>query len=104
MFCLKRKILATQVVFFGYERHWLSPLTFSSTVLIIPHSGTILDPLHKDVRPKLKIMGIFQLIIRNATQGIGGFNLHSLETTSGVQDIQHIVSMFTSDTPSKLLI
>ena len=35
---------------------------------------------------------------------IGGLNLHSLEITSRVQAIHHLVSFFTSETPSKLLL
>ena len=66
MLLLKIKNLGPKDVFFGYERHWLPSLTFTSTVLTIPHSSSILNPLHKALLPKLKIMRTYALFMRSA--------------------------------------
>ena len=79
-------------------------LTFEFPVLTIPKGGTILAPLHKALMPKLKIMGTFPLMMRSVPKEIGDLNMRYLEITSSIQDIQHLVSLPTSDTPSKLLI
>ena len=70
----------------------------------IPHVGSILDPLHKYLLTQLKIMCTFILIMRSVPTEVGVLNLRSLEIASGIQDIQHLVSLFTSDTPTKLLL
>ena len=44
------------------------------------------------------------LNMRIAPTEIGEINLHSLEITSRVQAIQHLVSLFASDAPSKLIL
>ena len=42
--------------------------------------------------------------MRSAPAEIGGLNLSSLEITCGSQAIYHLVSLFTSYTPSKLIL
>ena len=49
-------------------------------------------------------MRAFPLVMRAAPISLGGLGLHSLEITSGTQAIQHLISLFTSQTPSKLLL
>ena len=66
------------------------------------HSSAILVQLYKDLRPKFKIMGTFPLIKRSEPTELGGVNLRSLQITSVIKAIQHIVSLFTRDTPSNL--
>ena len=104
IFHLKNKNLGPQDVLFGYERYWIPSLIFASPVLTIPHSGSILALLHKALLPKLKIMRAFPLVMRSSPTDIGGINLRSLEITSGVQAIQHLVSLFTNKTAAKLLL
>ena len=87
-----------QEVLFGYERCWLTLLTFVSLVLTIAHSGSILAP-HKDLLPKLKIACTFLLIMNSVPTEVGGLSLYSLEIKSGVQVIQHLVSLLTSYAP-----
>ena len=48
-------------------------------------------------------MRVFPLGMRSTPTEIVGLNLHSLEIKSGVQAINYFVSLFTSDTPSTLL-
>ena len=102
--CLKSKNLGLQDVFFGHERQWVPSLTLASTVLIVPHSGSMLSPLHKFLLPKLKITCTFALVMCSVPTKIGGINLRSLEITSRVQSTQHLVSLFTNDTTFKLLL
>ena len=104
MFRLKRTNLGPKDFFFVYEKYWLPSLTFVSLVINIPHSGAILDPLHKALLAKLKIMRNFPLIMRSTLTELGGLNIHSLEISSSAQAIQHLVSLFTSDIPSNMLI
>ena len=42
--------------------------------------------------------------MRRAPTELGVLTMRSLQITSGVQDIQHLVSLFTSETPSNLLL
>ena len=62
---LKRSNLSPQCVFFGHERYWLPSLTFTSSVLTIPHGGSILAPIHKSLLLKLKIMRDFHLVMHS---------------------------------------
>ena len=101
---LKGTNLNPQDVFFGYEKYWIPALEFASPVLTMPHNGMLLAPLHKAILPKLKIMRTFPLVMREAPVAIGGLDLHSIEITCGVKAIHHLVSLFTSYTPSKLLL
>ena len=64
----------------------------------------LLAPMHRAILPKLKIMCASPLVMRAAPAALGGLGLHSLEITSGIQAIQHLISLFTSYTPSKLLL
>ena len=64
----------------------------------------VLAPLHKSLLRKLKLMRTFPLVMRSAPAAIGGLDLRSLEITSGAQAIHHLVSLFTSCAPSKLLL
>ena len=101
---LKSTILNLQEVYFGYETYWIPALTHAAPVLTIPHKGTFLAPLHRAILPKLRIMRTFPLVMREAPVAIGGLGLQSLEISSGIQAIQHLISLFTSHTPSKLLL
>ena len=96
--------LNPQDILFGYERGWLPSLRFAVLVLTIPRSGMVLAPLHKDSLRKLKVIRTFPLFMRSAPESMGGLDLRSLEITSGAQSIYHLVSLFTSCTPSKLLL
>ena len=49
-------------------------------------------------------MHTFLLVMRGTPTKIGGLNPRYLEITSGAQAIQHLVSLFTSDTHSKILL
>ena len=42
--------------------------------------------------------------MRSTPEAIGGLDLRSLEITYGTQAIHHLVSLFTSCTPSELLL
>ena len=63
----------------------------------------ILAPVHKALLQKLKVMRTFPLVMRGNPSAIGGLDLRSLQITFGAQAIHHLVSLFTSCTPSKLL-
>ena len=101
---VKNTTLSPYNVIFGYKRHWILSLTFASLVLTIPHNGSILAPLHQALLPILKIMHTFPLVMSSAPTEIGSLNLRSLEITSEVQAIHHLVSLSTSGKPSKLLL
>lgn len=64
----------------------------------------VLAPLHKSLLRKLKVMQTFPLVMRSAPESICGLDLRSLKITSGAQAIHHLVSLFTSCTPSKLFL
>ena len=64
----------------------------------------LLAPLHKAFLQKLKLMDKFPLVMRGAPADIGRIDLCSLEITWGMQAIHHLLSLFTSCTPSKLLL
>ena len=89
-----------QDVLFGYERYWLPSLECAALVLTISHSDVLLPPLHKALLQKLKVMGIFPLVMSGAPAAIGGLDLRSLEINSGSQTIHHQVSLLTTFTPS----
>ena len=88
---LKGTNLNPQDVFFGYEKYWIPALEYAAPVLTIPHNGMLLAPLHRAILPKLKIMRTFPIVIREAPAAISGLDLRSLEITSGVQAIQHLI-------------
>ena len=89
---------------FGRERHWLPSLEFPALVLTMPHSSTLLAPLHKALLQKLKVMRAFSLVTCSTPPDIGGLDLHSLEITCRAQAIHHLVLLFTRCTPSKFLL
>ena len=64
----------------------------------------LLAPLRKALLQKLKVMCTFPLVMCGASVAIGKLDLCSLEITCGAQAINHLVSFFTSCTPSKLLL
>ena len=64
----------------------------------------ILAPVHKALLQKLKVMRTFPLVMRGTPSAIGGLDLRSLEITFGAQAIHHLVSLFTSCAPLKLLL
>lgn len=101
---LKGSNLNPQEVYFGYEKYWIPSLEFSVPVLNLPHNGIVLAPLHKALLPKSKFMRTFPLVIRVAPAAIGHLDLHSLEITREAQTIHHLISLFTSSTPSKVLL
>ena len=51
---------------------------------------------------KLKVMRIFSLVMRDAPVAIGVVDLRYLEIKCGTQAIHHLITLFTSFTPSKL--
>lgn len=96
--------LNLQYVFFGYERYWIPSLEFEAPVLTISNEGSILSPRHKDLLQKLKVMRTFPLVMRSTPAEIGGIDLRSLEITCDVQAMHHLVALFTSYIPTKLLL
>ena len=94
---LKGTNLNPQDGLFAYDRYWLPVLEFAAPVLTIPHSGSLLNPLHKALLQKLKVM-------RSAPADIGGLYLNFIKIICEAQAIHHLVSLFTSYTPSKLLL
>ena len=89
--------------FFVHERHWLPSLTCADHALTLQHSVLVIAPLRKTRMTKLKIMCTFPLDICGTPIEIGGIDLDSLEIASGVQVINHLVSLFTKKTHSKML-
>ena len=87
-----------------HKRNWIPALKFAAPVLTILHSVSLLALLHKDLLQKLKVMLIFLLVMRDDPETIGGLDLRSLEITYGEKAIHHLVSSFTSCTPSKLVL
>ena len=63
-----------------------------------------MSTLRDNLLPKLKIMKTFPLEMRSDHACIGGINLGSLEATSGIQDTNHLVSLFSRRTPTPILI
>ena len=59
---------------------------------------------HKALLLKLKIMCTLPLIIRRVTIEIGLLTMCSSEITSRVQDIQPLLSLFTRDIPTKIIL
>ena len=101
---LKQPTIHPQDIYFGFERNWRPSLIFVAPVLTLSHRGNIIIPLHQDMLPKLKIMGTFLKIMRGAPIEAGWIDIYSLETFSGVKAMQHLVSLFTAETPARSLL
>ena len=92
-----------KIIIFGYEQCWIFVITYTSLVITIPHGNSILSTLHAALLPNLKVMRTFTLVMRSDPACIGGINFVSLEVISGAQDINHLVSIFYSITPTPVL-
>lgn len=101
---LQHAVLTIQDVLFGYEKFWIPSLLYSAPVLALPHSANLLAPLHKIILPKLRVMRTFPTVMRAALIALGSLGLWSLEIECGVQAIQHFISLFLRESPSKLLL
>jgi hypothetical protein len=66
--------------------------------------GNILTKLHSALLLKLHIMKIFPVSIRFCPAELGGLRLYSLEVESIVQAINHFISLYVADTPTRLLL
>ena len=56
----------------------------------------MLAPLHVALLPKLKVMRIFPIVIRDSPVEFGGLGLHSLEIESLVQAVNLFVLLQTA--------
>ena len=101
---LKSTNLSPQDLFFGHERFWIPSIIVACLVLNLQCREPVLDPLHTALLSKLKIMYNFPLAMHSVLIEVVGLNLRSLEIKSRAQEIQHLVSLFTSDSPKKLLL
>ena len=64
----------------------------------------ILAKLHAKLLPKLGVMKTFPLVMRSVPSYLGGLNLQLIEVESIAQAIHHLISLYTAETPTKLLL
>ena len=57
----------------------------------------MLAPLHVALLPKLKVLRIFLIVIRDSPLEFGGLGLHSLKIESLVQAVNLFASLCTAD-------
>ena len=64
----------------------------------------VLAKLHTTLLPKLGVMKTFPVIMRSLPTFLGGLNLQRLEVEAITQVIHYLVSLYSSETPTKLLL
>ena len=84
--------------------YWIPAISFLSPVLTLDYDDNILAPLHKELLPKMHVMRTFPLIMRSALSELGGLDIGSLEVTTRLNAVHHLISLFNSKTPLHMLI
>ena len=60
--------------------------------------------LHTALLPKLGVMKMFPITLRSMPVYLGGLNLKSIEVEAIAQAIHYLISLYTANTPTKLLL
>ena len=63
-----------------------------------------MSKLHAALLPKLGVMKTFPIIMRTSPTFLGSLNLYQLEVETIAQAIQYLVSLYSSNTPTRLLL
>ena len=101
---LSASTLKSNDILFGYLHYWWPSLKYPAPVLSFPTDMNILAKLHAILLPKLGVMKIFPMIMRSLPTFLGGLNLQLLEVEAIAYAIHHLVSLYSSETPTKLLL
>ena len=81
----------------------MQAISFPSPVITLNYDDNMLAPLHKELLLKTNAMCTFTVIIRSELAELGGIDIGSLEVTTGINAIHHLISLFNSKTPSHVL-
>ena len=79
-------------------------MKYPAPVLYLNKDVNVLAKLHVAVLPKLGVMKTFPIVIRSLLTFLGGLNLHLLKVEAITQAIYYLVSLYSSDTLTKLLL
>ena len=79
-------------------------MKYPAPVLYLNKDVNVLAKLHAAVLLKLEVMKTFPIVIRSLLTFLGGLNLQLLEVEAIAQVIHHLVSLYSLDTPTKLLL
>ena len=91
-------------IMFGYQHYWWPSLRYPAPVLSFTKDSNVLAILHTALLPKLGVMKTFPIALRSLPVHLGGLNLQSIEVEAIAQAIHHLISLYTADTPTKLLL
>ena len=91
-------------IIFGYQHYWWLSLRYPAPVLSFTKDSNILAKLHTALLLKLGVIKTFPIALRSMLVYLGGLNLRSIEVESIAQVIYHLISLYTADTPTKLLL
>ena len=91
-------------IIFEYQHYWWPSLRYPAPVLSFTKDSNILAKLHTALLPKLGVMKMFPIALRSMPVYLGGLNLQSIEVEAIAQAIHHLISLYTADMPTKLLL
>ena len=91
-------------ILFGYQHYWWPSLKYPALLLSLDQDVNVLSKSHAALLLKLGVMKTFPIIIRTSPTFLGGLNLYQLEVEAIAQAIQNLVSLYSSNTPTRLLL
>jgi len=101
---LSASALKSSNILFGYQHYWWLSLKYPAPVLCLSKDENVLAKLHAAVLLKLGVIKIFPVVMKSFATFLGGLNLQLLEVEVIAQAIYHLVSLYSLDTPTKLLL
>ena len=91
-------------IMFGYQHYWWPSLKYPAPVLSLAPNLNVLEKLHAALLPKLGVMKTFPLTMREIPAYLGGLNLHSVAVEALAQAINHFISLYEADAPTRPLL
>ena len=91
-------------IMFGYQHYWWPSIKYPAPVLSLDHDSNVLADLHAAMLPKLRVMRTFPTVMRSVPSFLGGLNLKRLEVETIAQSLHHLITLYSSDTSTQLLL
>lgn len=73
-------------------------------MLSLDNESNALARLHAALLPRLRVMKNFHIVMRSIPAFLGGLNLQRLEVEAIAQALYHFTSLYSSETPTQLLL